>query len=64
MRMAKVDTRLPCSKETRDEILYPLKKPQESYDDLLRRISKGYIKNAPENEFLSEEYKEKVNELE
>jgi len=37
--MAKVDTRLPCSTETRDNILYPLKEPGESYDELLRRLA-------------------------
>jgi len=37
--MAKADTRLPCSTETRDKILFPLKQPGESYDELLRRIA-------------------------
>jgi len=40
--MPKVDTRLPCSSETRDEVLYPLKEPGESYDDLLRRLVEHY----------------------
>lgn len=40
--MPKADTRLPCSRQTRDNILYPLKRPQESYDDLLRRLAKEY----------------------
>lgn len=37
--MPKVDTRLPISTETRDEILFPLKEPGESYDDLVRRLA-------------------------
>ena len=37
--MPKADTRVPCSTETRDKVLYPLKQPGESYDDLLRRLA-------------------------
>jgi hypothetical protein len=40
--MPKTNTRVPCSRQTRDEILYPLKQPQESYDDLLRRLAREY----------------------
>lgn len=40
--MPKANTRLPCSRQTRDNILYPLKQPQESYDDLLRRLAEEY----------------------
>ena len=40
--MPKVNTRLPCSIETRDEILYPLKGPGESYDDVIRRLADQY----------------------
>ena len=36
--MAQVDTRLPLSKETRDKILFQLKEPGESYDDVIRRL--------------------------
>lgn len=36
------ETRLPCSTETRDEVLRPLKRGGETYDDLLRRMAEQY----------------------
>jgi hypothetical protein len=35
-------TRLPCRPRTRDEILKPLKRGGESYDDLLRKMAEQY----------------------
>lgn len=35
-------TRLPCRPETRDDILRPLKRGGESYDDLLRKMAEQY----------------------
>lgn len=35
-------TRVPCTPETRDEILQPLKRGGESYDDLLRKMAEQY----------------------
>jgi len=40
--MPEADTRVPCSTETRDEVLYPLKQAGETYDDLLRRLADSY----------------------
>lgn len=36
------ETRLPCSVETREEILRPLKRGGETYDDLLRKMARQY----------------------
>lgn len=36
------DTRLYCTRETRDEILKPLKRGGESYDELLRAMAEQY----------------------
>lgn len=38
----KTETRVPCSKETRDNHLRPLKRGGEAYDDLLRRLAEHY----------------------
>lgn len=41
--MAESDlTRLPCRPETRDEILRPLKRGGQTYDDLLRNMAEQY----------------------
>lgn len=40
--MAVCDTRLPVASSTRDEILRPLKRGGESYDELLRRMAAQY----------------------
>lgn len=42
VNMGVADTRVPCSTETRDEILRPLKRGGESYDSLLRRMAAQY----------------------
>jgi len=39
---ANADTRLYCMKDTRDEILKPLKRGGESYDELLRSMAEQY----------------------
>jgi hypothetical protein len=39
------ETRVPCSRKTRDEILHPLKRGGETYDELLQRIAKQYNPN-------------------
>lgn len=36
------NTRLPCTKETRDRVLRPLKRGGETYDDLLRKMAEQY----------------------
>jgi hypothetical protein len=36
------ETRLPVSKETRDERLKPLKRAGETYDSLLRKMAEQY----------------------
>lgn len=36
------ETRVPCSVETRDEYLRPLKTGGETYDELLRRLAKQH----------------------
>jgi len=43
--MAKADTRVPLSKETRDELLFPMKEPGDSYDDVIRRLVDCYEEN-------------------
>lgn len=40
MSQGEIDSRLPCSSETRDEYLKPLKLGDETYDELLRRLAK------------------------
>jgi hypothetical protein len=35
-------TRVPCTPETRDEVLKPLKRGGQSYDDLLRAMAAEY----------------------
>lgn len=35
-------TRVPCRPDTRDEVLRPLKRGGESYDDLLRKMAEQY----------------------
>lgn len=44
-----INTRVPVSKETRDEILRPLKRGGETYDELLRRIAQQYDPNQRES---------------
>lgn len=39
---SKAETRVPCSEETRDQYLRPLKRGGEAYDDLLRRLAEHY----------------------
>jgi hypothetical protein len=36
------ETRVPCSKETRDDVLRPLKRGGETYDELLRNMAEQY----------------------
>jgi len=36
------ETRIACSRETRDEILQPLKRGGETYDELLRKMAQQY----------------------
>lgn len=36
------ETRVPCSKRTRDEYLKPLKRGGETYDQLLRKMALQY----------------------
>lgn len=39
--MAREMTRIPCSVETRENVLKPLKGDDETYDDLLERMSRA-----------------------
>jgi hypothetical protein len=39
---AKELTRVPCRPSTRDEVLRPLKRGGESYDQLLRKMAAQY----------------------
>lgn len=36
------ETRIPCSIRTRDDILRPLKRGGETYDELLQRLATEY----------------------
>lgn len=40
------ETGIPCSRETRDEGLRPLKRGGESFDDLLRKLADQYDPDA------------------
>lgn len=46
--MAQEETaaRLPCTVETRDEVLKPLKRGNETYDELLRKMAAQYDPDA------------------
>jgi hypothetical protein len=45
--MAKAsETRVPCSRETRDKYLRPLKRGGEPYDALLRRLAEEFEAEA------------------
>jgi len=49
MDMSATDlTRVPCRPDTRDEILRPLKRGGESYDDLLRNMAEQYDPDSRE----------------
>jgi hypothetical protein len=36
------ETRIPCSKRTRERYIKPLKRGGESYDELLRKMAEQY----------------------
>jgi hypothetical protein len=40
--MSASETRIPCSTETREKYLKPLKRGGETYDDLLRKMAEQY----------------------
>lgn len=40
--MPSKDARIPLTRETRDEIIKPLKRADESYDELLRAMAEQY----------------------
>lgn len=40
--MVVADTRVPCSTETRDKYLRPLKRAGQTYDTLLRKMAEQY----------------------
>jgi hypothetical protein len=40
------ETTIPCSRETRDEVIRPLKRGGESYDRLLRKMAEQYDPDA------------------
>lgn len=45
-----IATRLPCTVETRDEVLKPLKRGDETYDELLRKMAEQYDPEAAQRE--------------
>ena len=40
--MTEDTTRIPATTQTRDNVLYPLKRPQETWDDLFQRLATHY----------------------
>jgi len=42
------ETTLPVAVETREEILRPLKRGGETYDELLRKMAREYEPETPE----------------
>jgi len=46
--MAKPETTLPVAVETREEILRPLLRGGETYDELLRKMARQYEPETPE----------------
>lgn len=46
---AKELTRVPCRPTTRDEVLRPLKRGGESYDQLLRKMADQYDPEDADN---------------
>jgi hypothetical protein len=44
--MSQSDTTVPVSKETRENVLRPLKRGGESYDELFRKMAEQYEPEA------------------
>ena len=42
MSEGEIAARIPCTAETRDEVLKPLKRADETYDELLRKMARQY----------------------
>ena len=45
-----IAARLPCTAATRDEVLKPLKRADETYDELLRKMARQYDPDTGQNE--------------
>lgn len=41
-----IAARLPCTSATRDDVLKPLKRADETYDELLRKMARQYDPEA------------------
>ena len=46
--MSQSDTTVPCSSETKRDVLEPLKRGGETYDELLRKMAREYEPETPE----------------
>ena len=46
MAPREIAARLPCTTATRDEVLKPLKRADETYDELLRKMATQYDPEA------------------
>jgi hypothetical protein len=46
MAQTQSETTIPCSRETREQIIRPLKRGGESYDRLLRKMAAQYDPDA------------------
>lgn len=44
------EARIPCSRETRDEVLRPLKTGGQTFDELLREMAAQYEPERPSSE--------------
>lgn len=50
MSEGEIAARIPCTVETRDEVLKPMKRADETYDDLLRKMAEQYDPEAAQSE--------------
>jgi hypothetical protein len=55
MPQSKSETTIPCSRETRDEVIRPKKRGGESYDRLLRKMAAQYDPDAATNDIQAGE---------
>lgn len=50
MAQTQSETTIPCSRETREQVIRPLKRGGESYDLLLRKMAAQYDPDAATDE--------------